>query len=244
MIEEIKHIIQVYETQGYDSAKKEFIDLQKSFDSLTNKQTAQIRLLMAKLCIAENKLDEINNLFTTGLKTQEKEEYEQLKEKQRLLEIELAEEKRKKNRLEGKFIKEDFICCDGFKILKNHVTWDEFEYFIHKNNTYHSLNNPQSKANHNISLEDALNYCKLLSTKINQEVRLPTKDEIVKFKKDLQFDKNPSIYEWCIDQPGTRPSWRTVINKNMKTHTAKQYGTFYENGASALKMFFRFVIIG
>ncbi|MDY6397773.1 MAG: hypothetical protein SPL22_08575 [Treponema sp.] len=241
MNEEIKKIITTYEKDGFNAVKKEYMNIQNNFDSYTSKQIAQIKLLMSKLCIVENKIEEIGDYFSVGLKTQEKKEYEQLKEKQRLLEIELEEEKRKKNRLEGIFNKDDFIYYDGIKILKNLVSWDEFEYFMHKN--YNSSFTQQSKSTKNISLEDSLKYCELLSQKIKKNVRLPYESEIKKHNKELHFDNHPAVFEWCLDQPGSRASWRTVINKNMETHTAKQYGTFYESGSSALKMYFRFVIV-
>lgn len=237
MHEAIKQLIKIYETNGYNAVQKEFNDIQNKFSSYDDKQIAQIRLLMAKLCIVENKVNDINNYFSVGLKTKEKEEYDQLKEKQRLLEIELAEKKRKENRREGIFVKEDFIDLDGNQILKNYVSWDEFNSLVYKN--YESTYKSGS-----ISLDEALNYCRTLSTKLKKEVRLPYKSEIEKNCKKLQFDENPSVFEWCIDQPGKSADWRTVINKNLRTYTAKQYGTFYQSGVSAQKMCFRFVIVG
>ena len=84
----INKLTKEYEGSGYAVAKNTFDGWLSSKKDITQKDEATVKLFMAHLCLAQDKLDDLQEFFNTGMSQAEKEELESLKSKVQELEKE------------------------------------------------------------------------------------------------------------------------------------------------------------
>lgn len=82
----INKLTKEYEESGYAVAKNTFDGWLSSKKDITQKDEAIVKLFMARLCLAQDKLDDLQKFFNTGMLQAEKEELESLKSKVQELE--------------------------------------------------------------------------------------------------------------------------------------------------------------
>ena len=82
----VKKLSKLYETLGYASAKSSFDEWLAEKKDITQKDEATVKLFMARLCLAADKLDDLSNFFNAGMSSAEREELENLRQRNSKLE--------------------------------------------------------------------------------------------------------------------------------------------------------------
>ena len=120
MLEIIKKLTEEYENSGYPAVKSCFDKWLNEKKDITQKDEATVKLFMARICLAQEKFDDLAQFFNAGMSQTDKEELENLRRKNAELqeEVEKAELKLKETEkiLHEKEKHEIFIKTTGVKI--------------------------------------------------------------------------------------------------------------------------------
>lgn len=145
MLEIIKKLTEEYENSGYPAVKSCFDKWLNEKKDITQKDEATVKLFMARICLAQEKFDDLAQFFNAGMSQTDKEELENLRRKNAELqeEVEKAELKlketekilhEKEKHEKEKVFKQD---CFEFKtyfgsgyIFKNAIQVNDVESYI------------------------------------------------------------------------------------------------------------------
>lgn len=79
MLEIIKKLTEEYENSGYPAVKSCFDKWLNVKKDITQKDEATVKLFMARICLAQEKLDDLAQFFNAGMSQTDKEELENLR---------------------------------------------------------------------------------------------------------------------------------------------------------------------
>ena len=145
MLEIIKKLTEEYENSGYPAVKSCFDKWLNEKKDITQKDEATVKLFMARICLAQEKFDDLAQFFNARMSQTDKEELENLRRKNAELqeEVEKAELKlketekilhEKEKHEKEKVFKQD---CFEFKtyfgsgyIFKNAIQVNDVESYI------------------------------------------------------------------------------------------------------------------
>lgn len=145
MLEIIKKLTEEYENSGYPAVKSCFDKWLNEKKDITQKDEATVKLFMARICLAQEKFDDLAQFFNAGMSQTDKEELEnlrrknaELQEKVEKAELKLKETEKilheKEKHEKEKVFKQD---CFEFKtyfgsgyIFKNAIQVNDVESYI------------------------------------------------------------------------------------------------------------------
>jgi hypothetical protein len=145
MLEIIKKLTEEYENSGYSAAKSCFDEWLNEKKDITQKDEATVKLFMARICLAQEKFDDLTQFFSAGMSQYDKEELENLRRKNaelqrevekaelKLKEIEKIQLEKEKHEKERIFYQQcyEFKTYFGFGyIFKNAILVNDFEDYI------------------------------------------------------------------------------------------------------------------
>ena len=81
MLEIIKKLTEEYENSGYPAVKSCFDKWLNEKKDITQKDEATVKLFMARICLAQEKFDDLAQFFNAGISQTDKEELENLRRK-------------------------------------------------------------------------------------------------------------------------------------------------------------------
>lgn len=79
MLEIIKKLTEEYENSGYPAVKSCFDKWLNEKKDITQKDEATVKLFMARICLAQEKFDDLAQFFNAGMSQTDKEELENLR---------------------------------------------------------------------------------------------------------------------------------------------------------------------
>lgn len=151
MRDTIQKLTELYENDGYESAKAYFDDWQAAKKDITQKEYATVMLFMARLCLAKERFDDLSQFFNAGVSAAEKQEKMQTQKisAEKFLSIDMVD-----------------IPDRNFKMLRTPVTQKLYSAIMGENPSYFKgEDNPVER----VSWYDAIYFCNKLSEKLGYE---------------------------------------------------------------------------
>lgn len=125
MLEIIKKLTEEYENSGYPAVKSCFDKWLNEKKDITQKDEATVKLFMARICLAQEKFDDLAQFFNAGMSQTDKEELENLRRKNAELEEELERLKAEHSKLQ----QENYDLQGATQEYKNRISESEMLTF-------------------------------------------------------------------------------------------------------------------